>query len=450
MMNGGVSGPIIHRFPASILPSSLVSTLVIFRAMLWTSVLCFGGAVLLALLAVLDFAHAVSLSAGWFLIASGGVLGFAGVKTQEVLREQTEALAQKNSESELLHTQIERQKKAVDALADGLDVAVFICDSKGHVLYANKRATDLFKFDDPVGRSILAVTLSYDLEQLILLADREQAAQSAELVFTYPDEKMGQAKAWVELDERGRVFLSIYEITDLRRLERIRQDFVANVSHELRTPLTVIRAMAETLTDKDEDDEERKQRYLQRILDEVDRLSIITQDLLILSAAESNPVRKQACDIADVFRVVLSQLETKSSDKGLVTSFEGPEHCRIEANKAQMTQVAYNLIDNAINYTTHGSVTVTVNCGEDEVEISIADTGIGIALEHQPRIFERFYRVDRARSRSTGGTGLGLSIVKHIVEAHGGHVAITSSLNQGSMFTIRIPTGEVSPVEEKD
>ncbi len=411
--------------------------------MLWTSALCLGGAAVLAVLAVLDFAHAFSLTAGWFLIVGGGVLGFAGVKAQEVLREQNEVLAQKHSESELLHTQIERQRKAVDALADGLDVAVFICDSKGHVLYANKRATDLFKFDDPVGRSILAVTLSYDLEQLILQANREQEPQSAELVFSYPDEKMGQAKAWVEHDERGRVFLSIYEITDLRRLERIRQDFVANVSHELRTPLTVIRAMAETLTDKDEEDEERKQRYLQRILDEVDRLSVITQDLLILSAAESNPVRKQACDIAQIFRLVLSQLETKSSDKGLSLSYEGPDSCRIEANNSQMTQVAYNLIDNAINYTTQGSVAVKVVCSALEVEVSVTDTGLGIALEHQPRIFERFYRVDRARSRSTGGTGLGLSIVKHIVEAHGGHVAVTSALNQGSTFTVRIPAGEV-------
>jgi two-component system phosphate regulon sensor histidine kinase PhoR len=143
-----------------------------------------------------------------------------------------------------------------------------------------------------------------------------------------------------------------------------------------------------------------------------------------------------------VFRNVVVQLETKAKTKGLKLSFEGPVPCLIEANSSQMTQVALNLVDNAIKYTTAGHINVQVELGEQSVKIFVSDTGIGIPSDQIDRIFERFYRIDRARSRSTGGTGLGLSIVKHITEAHGGKVSVESSLNNGSIFTIELPIGE--------
>jgi two-component system phosphate regulon sensor histidine kinase PhoR len=197
--------------------------------------------------------------------------------------------------------------------------------------------------------------------------------------------------------------------------------------------------MTETLLDEDPPNAELAARYLPKIISEVDRLSLISNDLLILSAAESNPVRRQSTDIAEIFKSTVEQLTRKALDKGLSISYRGPASLIIAANSSQMAQVAINLIDNAINYTQAGKVEVEVAEQEDSAIVRVKDTGIGIEGEHLPRIFERFYRVDKARSRVTGGTGLGLSIVKHLVEAHGGSIQVDSKLNEGSTFEIRLP-----------
>jgi two-component system phosphate regulon sensor histidine kinase PhoR len=299
----------------------------------------------------------------------------------------------------------------------------------------------MFRFEHPEGRSFLAVTLSHEVEELVFQAFREQRPIIEERLLTNPVDRVAVCKVWPQRDG-NRVFVSIYEVTDLRRLERVRQDFVSNVSHELRTPLTIIRTMAETLLDEDVATFELRERYLNKIVTEVDRLSAISADLLTLSVAESNPVKKTACDIAAVFRGTLGELAEKAREKQMVLNYEGPEHLVIEANSIQMTQAALNLVENAINYTVEGSVTVRVRQVENTVGIDVTDTGIGIASEHLPRVFERFYRADKGRSRATGGTGLGLSIVKHIVEAHGGRVSVESNLNQGSTFTVWLPVGE--------
>ena len=407
----------------------------------WALGLCFGAAAILAALAFLSFLHLVGIQASWGLFFGGVILTIVGLQVQAGMKSAAEVITHRQSQAELLQAQLEEQRNAVDAMADGLEIAIFICDAKANILYANRRAIELFRFDRPVGRNILAVTLSYDLEQLVITGGKTHLPQSAEISFTYPDERVGLARIWSTEEQGSRVFVSVYEITDLRRLERIRQDFVANVSHELRTPLTIIRSMAETLVDDEPAISDRSTKYLNKIISEVDRLSMISQDLLILSAAESNPVRKQSCDIADVFKSSVQQLEPKAAEKGLSLTYDGPARSIIEANLSQMTQVALNLIDNAIKYTTTGQIHVSIEQGESIVKISVADTGIGIPSDQVKRIFERFYRIDRARSRSTGGTGLGLSIVKHIVEAHGGSVTVDSALNHGSTFTVEIPIG---------
>ena len=334
----------------------------------------------------------------------------------------------------------DHERSVVDALADGLDVAIFVCDARAMILHANRRAKELFGFPAFAGKTILQVTLSPDLERLVQSASASPLTDSivVELTFSYPTEIVGRCKAWVSAMLPDRVYVSVYEITDLRRLERVRRDFVANVSHEMRTPLTLMRTMAETLLDPDEP-EEKRIRYLERIVDEVDRLSSISQDLLELTSAESNPVRKQACDLSLVTKGVVNQLLDKAKDRGLELTFEGPEALEIAANPLQMTQVLINLIDNALNYTAEGSVAVRLFKHDDHAVISVSDTGIGISSEHVGRVFERFYRVDKARSRGTGGTGLGLSIVKHIVESHGGTISLESTLNVGSTFTISLP-----------
>jgi two-component system, OmpR family, phosphate regulon sensor histidine kinase PhoR len=402
-----------------------------------------GSAALLAAGAFLTMFGIVATTATNAFLLGGLLSGLGAFYGQALVRQKDRAYRDEHERAQVLEADLRQQKEAVDNLADGLEIAIFICDRKGLIGYANRRAREIFKFENPVGRTILAVTLSYDLESLVLEAFRTGEKQTGEVPFAYPEERTALAEGW--LDSGGqRLFLSLYEITDLRRLERIRQDFVANVSHELRTPLASIRAMAETLLDEAAESDELGRRYLDKIVSEVDRLSLIANDLLILSAAESNPVRKQACNIAEVIQAVIHQLEPKASQKGLKLTYRGPRDLIIEANSSQMSQVAMNLVDNAINYTFEGHIEVTLKVERDHVDLTVQDTGIGIASEHLPRVFERFYRVDKGRSRATGGTGLGLSIVKHIVEAHGGEVRLESTLNQGTTFTASIPKGDLS------
>jgi two-component system, OmpR family, phosphate regulon sensor histidine kinase PhoR len=380
----------------------------------------------------------------WLMFGLALLFGVIGVMSRKTIQSLSNSAALASRNTDAMRTEVERQRDLVDALADGLEIAVLICDARARILYSNERARTFFKVDNPVDKSVLAASLNYDLERLVLEAFRQREAQSAELSFSYPEEKVGLAKAWPSDIDSERIFLTIYEVTELRRLERVRQVFVSNVSHEFRTPLTIIRSMAETLLDDPTPDPELAAKYLPRIISEVDRLAMISNDLLILSAAESNPVRKQICDIAELFKSVLDQLIPKARERGLETSFEGQDHLEIEANQVQMTQVAINLIDNAINYSNKGRVGVSVKTDSDFAEIEVSDQGLGIASEHLPRIFERFYRVDKARARaSAGGTGLGLSIVKHIVESHGGEVTVDSALNEGSTFRVRLPIGDI-------
>jgi len=403
----------------------------------------YGGSLLLAAFAVsLMIGPNARFGAGWGLLLAAGLLAGVTAFFQSSANDLASDLTRLENDQRNLHERMEQQRSAVDILADGLEVAIFICDGRGTIRFANRRARELFSFDDPAGRSVLAVTFSYDLEQLVLDAFRERDSQRGEITFTYPEPRVALAKAWAPEEGNSRVFLSIFEITDLKRLERIRQDFVANVSHELRTPLTIIRAMAETLLDEPKPVKKDMDKYLPRIIEEVDRLSMISNDLLVLSAAESVAPHKEECDLAERVAEVVRQLELKATTKGLALTYEGPDHLEISANPSQMTQVALNLIDNALNYTSEGSVSVSLGREDGFAVMRVEDTGIGIAQEQQKRIFERFYRVDRARSRSTGGTGLGRSIVKHLVEAHGGPVGGESALNSGSTFTIRLPLAE--------
>lgn len=342
------------------------------------------------------------------------------------------------TENARLTREVNRHRDALDDLAEGLEILVFLLDTNLKVLYANRRATEAFRFPEPRGQSLLGVTLANDLvEQIQNLRDNDQAV-SAELVLRHPEERTYQVHAWPESSGRDRIFLSLYDITDLRYLERVRRDFVANVSHELRTPMTTIRAMAETLEDG-EDDRELAKRYLAKIIREVDRLTRITDDLLTLSVADAGATNKTPTDIAEIVRSVVQQLTPKAIEKNLSLGYVGPTKLPILANETQIAQIAFNLVDNAINYTATGKIDVRLAAQSERVELTVSDTGIGISSDHLPRVFERFYRVDKGRSRATGGTGLGLSIVRHLAEAHGGKVAVESELNKGSTFTVHLP-----------
>lgn len=242
----------------------------------------------------------------------------------------------------------------------------------------------------------------------------------------------------------GGAVLALLDLTRLRRLEAVRRDFVANVSHELRTPLTVIVGFAETLTHDDLPTAERRQ-FVDRIVFNTRRMQRLVDDLLDLSRIESGgwiPTPDDV-DMATLAADAFAEIADIAASKGLSLQTEiAPDAGRVEADPTALRQVIRNLVENAARHTASGSITVfSQREPSGTIALGVRDTGVGIDAEHLPRVFERFYRVDPARSRQEGGTGLGLAIVKHLVESHGGSVRAESRPGSGTTFTVRLPTG---------
>ncbi|MBN2584932.1 MAG: HAMP domain-containing protein [Planctomycetes bacterium] len=245
-------------------------------------------------------------------------------------------------------------------------------------------------------------------------------------------------------DQEIGVLLMLRDVTHLRHLEGVRRDFVANVSHELKTPITSIQGFVETLREGAIADRENADRFLGIIARQADRLSAIIDDLLSLSRlqqeGEKGEVEVGAVDFRDVIQAAVTLCQAKAAERQITVTVECPSPLRARVNSQLIEQALSNLLDNAVKYSEPGqSVAVRAAPSGDDLIIDVVDHGCGIPHEHQGRIFERFYRVDKARSRSLGGTGLGLAIVKHIAQAHGGRVSLVSTPGQGSTFTIHLP-----------
>ena len=235
----------------------------------------------------------------------------------------------------------------------------------------------------------------------------------------------------------------LHDVTELERLERVRRDFVANVSHELRTPLAAIRGYAETLLDGALDDPEINRKFVEIILAQATRLTNIASDLLSLSELESNSLTApaQPVSIRAALESALRTVESVARVQGVRLLCERLDDYKVIGHELRLEQVFVNLLDNAVKFNRpNGEVQVEMRSNNGKVRILIGDTGIGIPSADLPRIFERFYRADKARSRAMGGTGLGLSIVKHAVEQMGGSIQVHSRLGEGSEFTIELPT----------
>ncbi len=229
------------------------------------------------------------------------------------------------------------------------------------------------------------------------------------------------------------------DITKLKRLESTRQQFVANVSHELKTPITYIRSLIETLLTAKQKGIDLDPNFINKALRHTDRLTNIIDDLLQLSKIESGEVEKQSIQISSVIDAAIQECQMKADEKNITLVFEASE-AEIQCNYSLMIQAVKNLIENAIKFSNDGGE-VIINCNENKfsLDINIIDKGSGIPENHIEKLFQRFYRVDTARSRELGGTGLGLSIVKHISQTHGGEAFVESKINEGSKFTIRLP-----------
>jgi two-component system phosphate regulon sensor histidine kinase PhoR len=325
---------------------------------------------------------------------------------------------------------------------------VLVLDCKGTILLANAALERMFHLSHQavVGRPALEVLRHYPLIELIKTVLDTRTHQSQEVRVQTDRERYFQVQASVTpncRDQEVCAVLVFHDITEIKRLERVRKDFVANVSHELRTPLTSIKGYIEALLDGAKDDPQQRLEFLQILQKHADRLNNLIVDLLALSQIESGQYqwKREQVKATDIIERAISILKPMAESKKQSLSVllpDNPEPLVGDAEK--LSQVLINLLDNAIKYTPEGGkINLEVQQTQDTIEIAVNDTGIGIPKKDLPRIFERFYRVDQARSRELGGTGLGLSIVKHIIEAHGGRVCVESEIGKGSRFTVILP-----------
>lgn len=321
-------------------------------------------------------------------------------------------------------------------LTESLNEGVIAVDTAQQVVRINETARRLLGARAPLPFPVEQLPREVALRDALLAAFAGETTEGAEVVISGRTLNVTARP----LHEGGAV-LALFDLTRVRRLEAVRRDFVANVSHELRTPLTIIGGFAETLVGEDLPFETRRV-FTERIVDNAHRMQRIVDDLLDLSRIESggwvpNPI---PIPIADVARDVLAAARDAAVQKGLLLATEcAPDAAVVFADATALRQVLGNLVDNAVRHTVQGRVVLFSRRHERGVIVGVRDTGIGIAPEHLPRIFERFYRVDPGRSREQGGTGLGLAIVKHLVEAHGGRVRAESELGRGTEITALFP-----------
>ena len=345
--------------------------------------------------------------------------------------------------------QIQTQQEALfNSMAEGL----LLLDRDNKIQLANRAFNTLFGVTHDIrSRNILEALRLHELAEMAEFLGTAKQVVDAELRLLPPNERWLQVNGAAIFDAAGvrqGTILVFHDLTRLKQLERTRQEFVANVSHELRTPLSLIKGYVETLLDGAKDNPEVASKFLQTIDRNAERLKLLIEDLLTISELESGRVKLslQPLPLRPLIEKVLTDFKSRAEAKQLRLQDQSAD-LQVRADAGRLEQVLCNLIDNAIKYgRDQGSVTVRTRSVNGQVEVAIEDDGPGIPPESLERIFERFYRVDKARSRDQGGTGLGLSIVKHIVANHGGKTWAKSEPGRGSVFYFTVPE-EVTPPE---
>jgi len=360
-------------------------------------------------------------------------------------------------------------RRELENLLSSLDDAVLVVDAETRIRFLNSRAARLFEISvqHALGATALEALPSLSLGNEITAALLESRSSAAELPLYNPRREMFVRVAPLR-SSFGQVYGAVVimqDLTELRRLERVRRDFVSNASHELRTPVANIRAASETLLSTPEDSA-LAARFLPQIVDQAERLTRLVDDLLNLAQAEHAVDQiDEPIDLRAIVWQVVEGLLEKAARQQVTIRLDGSqvsisnldnhsgEPVIVPGNAGGLEQVVFNLLDNALTYTpAGGSVDLAVQAGVDPPSdagrvcvLTVSDTGIGIPADDLPRIFERFYRADKARSRAHGGTGLGLAIVKHLVENHQGHIEVQSSPAAGTTFTVTLPAPETDP-----
>lgn len=380
-------------------------------------------------------------------IARGDYSRKISVATNDEIKDLAEAFNYMSQQIRLRVQDVTLSKSRLEAVLLSMFEGVMVVDRRGTILLINQTLKDLLQTkEEPIGKRPLEVIRNIEIQEIADNALKlDKGVESREISLLLGEEKILMIHATPIVRDKGidGAVLVFHDITGLRRLEKVRQDFVANVSHELRTPVTNIKGYAETLLEGALEDKENAHDFLKIIYSDSDRLARLIDDLLDLSKIESGKLKMvlEPCAFMPILERVVSSLERYARDKSVILKSDIPKDIpNLLADESRLAQVLLNLIDNAIKYTENkGLVTISAKEQGKFVRIDISDTGVGIPEKDLPRIFERFYRVDKARSRELGGTGLGLSIVKHIVHAHKGEVSVQSVLGRDSTFSFTIP-----------
>ncbi|HFK7993322.1 TPA: two-component system histidine kinase PnpS [Listeria monocytogenes] len=355
-----------------------------------------------------------------------------------------------NTLAESLETQmfeIKQNEQRLNAIVQNLVSGVMLINVDKQVIMTNRTMYQILGETEITGKPFYEVIKSFALSQLIEATFETKTIQQKEIILYFPREMILDASVSPILGENGEItgiILLLHDITQIRHLENVRSEFVTNVSHELKTPVTALKGFAETLLDGAMYDEMLLKKFLTIIKEESDRLHRLIMDILALSRIEQNPVPENV-ELVEVDEVIeqsartIFEMATEKNIQVIIPEKTIPS-VTIETDRDKLQQILINLLSNAINYTpVDGKVEVKLIEQEAEVIIEVTDNGIGIPAKDIDRVFERFYRVDKARSRHSGGTGLGLSIVKHLVENCGGRIEVESQEEVGSTFRVTLP-----------
>jgi len=338
------------------------------------------------------------------------------------------------------------ERNLSSAILGSMVEGVAVVNGSERLVFANPGFAEILGLDVPPtsGSALVEVVRQTELlEAVRQVLGGEPRVQSEIVTGTLRQHYFAITVAAVRAGDTTGAVVVLHDITELRKLERVRRDFVANVSHEFRTPLTAIQGFAETLLAGAIDDSQNRTRFLEIILEHSRRLARLTEDLLVLSKmdAERLELEIRRLSVSQLIESCLETAQRRGAEKDLRISVNLPQNLPdIAGDRRRLAEVLQNLLDNAIQYTLPGGqIIVSAKSLEEEIILTVSDTGIGIPKADQPRIFERFYRVDVARSREAGGTGLGLAIAKHLVEVHGGRLWVDSEVGQGSHFHFSVP-----------
>jgi len=353
-----------------------------------------------------------------------------------------------------LHDRFEiigRQRQEQEAMLVAMKEGVIAVDIEENILHINSSACDLFEMDanDASGQKFQALIRKPELVQFLHEILKKETSQEAELIFYKSGEKTILTNGTPLHDDHGQVIGALLVLNDMskqKQLETIRKEFVANVSHELKTPVTLIQGFVETLLDGAMNDKVNAKNFLDRILNNSKRLNFIIEDLLNLSRIEQiddTTLEMEYVDLKELLEQSIAHCSKSIKEKKMTVELSCQSEVKVSVNQNLLEQAIINLIDNALKYSqTSKPIIVKGIVSDSEICIEVEDFGIGIAADQLERLFERFYRVDKGRSRDAGGTGLGLAIVKHIIQAHKGSVAVKSVLNQGTIFILRLPQSQ--------